>query len=456
MVAGIKTALANLRMYSSYNEQILQITKRKVGATTIAFDESLIPHLHRIRQTQENTFLEDPEATIEAQMAPYMAVVKEGARIGVAAGSRGIYHYDRMIKKVCEVIKSVGAEPFIIPAMGSHGGATAEGQIEVLKSYGITEETMGAPILSSMETVVLGHMEDGTQVHFDRNASMMDGIILVNRVKPHTDFSGNLGSGIIKQMVIGLGKHKGASTVHRRGVWGLVNVIPRLARIIMEKMPILMGLAILENAQDRTVCIEALLPENLEEREKELLAEAKSLMPSLPFDNLDVLVLCEMGKNISGTGIDPNIVGRYLIRDIQDEAKPHIYRIVCLDLTEESHHNALGVGIADIITRRMFEKIDLGPTYTNTITSGFLERGFIPVVAESDNQAIEIALSCCNRLVSKENARIVFAKNTLDLNELIVSEVLLEEVRDREGVEIIGEEILEWDEEGYLKRKLFS
>ena len=422
----------------------------------IAFDESLMPRLHRIRQPQENPFLEDPEPAIEAQMAPHMDRVKKGARIAVAAGSRGIYHYDRMIKKVCAVIKSAGAEPFIIPAMGSHGGATAEGQIEVLKSYGITEETMGAPILSSMETVVLGHTEDGAPVHFDRNASTMDGIILVNRVKPHTDFHGDLESGIIKQMVIGLGKQKGASTVHRRGTWGLANVIPRSARIIMEKMPVLMGLAILENAQDRTARIEALLPENAEEREKELLAEAKSLMPSLPFDDLDVLVLCEMGKNISGTGIDPNIVGRYLIRDVQDDAKPHIYRIVCLDLTEESHHNAIGVGMADLITRRMFEKIDLDPTYTNTITSGFLERGFIPIVVESDNQAIEVALGCCNRLVSRENARLAFAKNTLDLHELIISEALLEEVRGRENIEIIGEETLEWDEEGYLKHKLFS
>lgn len=421
----------------------------------ITFDHSLLPKMYRVRQAQVNPYLEDPESAIEEQMAPYLPRIKPGSRIAVAAGSRGIFNYARMIKKVAETVRRAGAHPFIIPAMGSHGGATAEGQLEVLKSYGITEQAMGVPILSSMETVILGYTEDGAPVHFDKNASAMDGIILVNRVKPHTDFHGDIESGVIKQMVIGLGKQKGASTVHRRGTWGLANVIPRAARIILDKMPILMGLAILENAQDRTARIEALLPENAEAREKELLAEAKSLMPSLPVDDIDVLVLSEMGKNVSGTGIDPNIVGRYLIRDVADDATPHIYRIVCLDLTEESHNNALGMGIADLITRRMFEKIDLEPTYTNTITSGFLERAFIPIIAESDREAIETALGCCNRLVTKENARVVFAKNTLDLHELLVSEALLDALQGKSNIDIMGEEALAWDDDGYLKEKLF-
>jgi len=421
----------------------------------LTFEHSLMPRMYRIRQTQVIPYLEDPEAAIEEQMTPYLDRIKPGSRVAVAAGSRGIFNYARMIKAIVGMIKKAGAQPFIIPAMGSHGGATAEGQIEVLAGYGITEEAMGAPILSSMETVVIGHTEDGAPVNFDKNAYGMDGIIMCNRVKPHTDFHGEIESGVVKQMVIGLGKQKGAATVHRRGTWGLANVIPRSARIILEKTPILMGLAILENSQDRTARIELLLPETMMEREKELLREAKSLMPSLPFDEIDTLVLTEMGKNISGTGIDPNIVGRYVLRDVSDDPKPHIYRIVCLSLTKESHHNAIGVGIADIITRRMFEQIDLEPTYTNTITSGFLERGFIPVICENDNHAIETALACCNRLVTKENARLVIAKNTLDLHELIVSKSMLEELKGRSDIEVLGEEELPFGEDGYFTRALF-
>ncbi len=421
----------------------------------ISFEHSLMPRLYRVRQTQVIPYLEDVEGAIEEQMTPYLSRIKPGSRIGIAAGSRGIFNYSRMIKQIVVMVKKAGAQPFIIPAMGSHGGATAEGQIEVLEGYGITEQTMGAPILSCMDTVIIGHTEDGAPVNFDKNAASMDGIIMCNRVKPHTDFHGEIESGVVKQMVIGLGKQKGASTVHRRGTWGLANVIPRSARIILEKMPILMGVAILENSQDRTARIEVLLPENMMEREKELLKEAKSLMPSLPFKDIDTLVLTEMGKNISGTGIDPNIVGRYVLRDVTDDPTPHIYRIVCLDLTDESHHNAIGVGIADIITRRMFEKIDLEPTYTNTVTSGFLERGFMPIILESDNAAIETALGCCNRLVTAENARLVIAKNTLDLHELLVSESLLHELEGNEHIEILGEEKLEFAEDGYLARKLF-
>ena len=271
---------------------------------------------------------------------------------------------------------------------------------------------------------------------------------MVNRIKPHTDFHGEIESGIMKQMVIGLGKQRGASTIHRRGVYGLSVLMPESARIIMDKMPILMGIAILENQQDRTAKIEVLPVERIEARERELLKEAKALLPALPCDKLDVLVLQEMGKNISGTGIDPNIVGRYLIRNMSDQL-PDIYRIVCLDLTEESHHNAIGVGIADLITRRMYEKIDLEPTYVNTMTSGFLERGFMPVVAQNDREAIETALNCCNGYVTAQNARMALAKNTLELQELIVSEALLPELEGR--VEIMGKVQINWDQQGYMK-----
>lgn len=421
----------------------------------IAFDKSLMPRLYRIRQIKDIPFLENPEVEVDRLMAPYLERIKKGDKIAIAAGSRGIYNYNRIVKAVVDNVKKAGGIPYIIPAMGSHGGATAEGQLEVLEGYGITEQTMSAPLLSSMETVVIGYTDEQVPVNLDKNAYGMDGIIMVNRVKPHTDFHGNIESGIMKQMVIGLGKQRGASTIHRRGVYGLDHVMPASARIIMEKMPILMGVAILENEQDRTARIEVLPVENIEVRELELLKEAKLLMPSIPCKKLDVLILQEMGKNISGTGIDPNIVGRYLIRNMDDEA-PDIYRVVCLDLTDESHHNAIGVGIADLITRRMYEKIDMEPTYVNTITSGFLERGFLPVVAESDRDAIEIALNCCNRYITQENARLMMVRNTLDLSELIVSEALLPELEENEEINILGEIELKWDEDGYIKDRLFN
>ncbi len=413
------------------------------------FEDSFIPKMYRVKQHQKTVSLDDVEGAVLQQSEKILSRINKGDKIGIAAGSRGIYGYDKIIKATVTAVKKAGGRPYIIPAMGSHGGATAEGQMEVLESYGINEKKMEAPFLATMETVVVGHTPGGIPVHFDKNAYDMDGIILVNRVKPHTDFNGVIESGLIKQMVVGLGKQKGASAIHRRGVKGLTEGIPECARVILQDCPILMGVAILENQEDRTAEIVVLPAKDFEEKEKLLLERARSYMPSFPIENMDVLVLQEMGKNISGTGIDPNIVGRYLIRNVEDQ-KPNIYRIVCLDLTDESHGNAIGVGIADLITEKMAKKIDWEPTYINTITSGFLERGFMPVVAQSDRDAIDIALNCCNRLTTKENARVIMAKNTLELKEIIVSEALLEELKNKEGIEIVGEVELKWDEQGYL------
>ncbi len=422
----------------------------------LSFRDSLIPKVYRVRQKKEIPFLLDPEPVIAEQMAPYLSRIKPGSEIGVAAGSRGIYNYDRMVKAVADNIKKAGANPVIIPAMGSHGGATAEGQLEVLSGYGITEETMGCPIRSCMDVEVIGHTQDGVPVHYNTVAAPLFGVILVNRIKAHTDFHGKLESGLMKQMVIGLGKQAGASAIHRRGVAGLERDMPASARVIMEKANVLMGVAIIENEEDRTALIEVIPVERIEERELELLPYSKSLMPKLPCTDIDLLVISEMGKNISGTGIDPNIVGRMLIRNTPDEAYPRIYRIGVLDLTEESHGNAIGVGIADLIPRRMYEKIDLRPTYINTITSGFLERGFLPVVVDSDKEVVEVGLNCANRFVTKENARLVFCKNTLSLKELVVSEAILPELAQRGDIEILGEETLEFDGDGSFRSPLFD
>ncbi|MBS3969820.1 MAG: DUF2088 domain-containing protein [Clostridia bacterium] len=412
-----------------------------------------IPRMYRIKQNFNVKRIENVEEAIADGISQYKELFFPGAKIGIAVGSRGIYQIPKMVKAAVAEVKKHGAIPHIIPAMGSHGGATAEGQEEYLKGYGITEETVGAPVLSSMEVEQVGTLEpEGMPVYCDKIALAMDGLIMLNRIKPHTDFHDITESGLLKQMAIGFGNHIGALAIHEFGIYGLAKLIPRAARVIMEKAPILLGIAVLENAEDTTAIIEVLPKDKIEEREKELIIEAKKLMPSLPFRNADVLVVQKMGKNISGVGMDSNITGRILVRGQEESDDLFIYRIVCLDLTEESHHNALGIGLADVITRRLYEKVDLETTYANVICSGFLERGFIPIIQNSDRDAILTALSCCNRKVTMEDARVALIKNTLEVKEILVSEALLEQVKERDYVEVLGEEKLEFDPEGNLKQ----
>ncbi len=414
-----------------------------------------IPKMYRLRQHFSIEQLEDVFEEISKGFAEHGDRIKPGAKIGIAVGSRGIYQLPNLVKAVVNEVKKRDAIPHIIPAMGSHGGATAEGQQEYLKGYGITEETVGAPVLSNMEVQQLGTVEpDGMPVYFDKVALSMDGLIMLNRVKAHTDFHDITESGLLKQMAIGFGNHTGAMAIHEYGIYGLAKLIPKAAEIIMEKAPILMGVAVLENAEDTTAKIEVLPKEKIADREKELIIEAKSLMPSLPFGMADVLVVQELGKDISGVGMDSNITGRILVRGEDDSVGPSIYRIVCLDLTEESHHNGLGIGLADVITRRLFNKVDLETTYANVITSGFLERGFIPIIQENDKLSILTALSCCNRKVTMADAKVAFIKNTLDVKELLVSEALLKETKEKEYVEVLGEETLLYDDNDDLLLKL--
>ncbi len=416
---------------------------------------SELPKMYRLRQHFSIEEVENVFDEISKGFLEYGERIKPGAKIGIAVGSRGIYQLPNLVKAVVDEVKKREAIPHIIPAMGSHGGATSEGQQEYLKGYGITEETVGAPVLSNMEVEQLGTVEpDGMPVYFDTVALSMDGLIMLNRVKAHTDYHDIIESGLLKQMAIGFGNHIGAMAIHEYGIYGLSKLIPKAAEIIMEKAPILIGVAILENAEDTTAKIEVLPKEKIADREKELIIEAKTLMPSLPFNTADLLVVQEMGKNISGVGIDSNITGRILVRGEDDSNGPSIYRIVCLDLTEESHHNGLGVGLADVITRRLFNKLDLETTYANVITSGFLERGFIPIIQENDKLAILTALSCCNRKVTMADAKVAFIKNTLDVKELLVSEALLNETKGKEYVEVLGEETLQYDENGDMKLKL--
>jgi hypothetical protein len=314
--------------------------------------------------------------------------------------------------------------------MGSHGGATAEGQIEILESVGITEEAMGIPILSSMEVVKLprGNLEN--DAFMDKHAYESDGVILINRIKLHTDFHGPYESGLAKMTVIGLGKHHGALEMHGLGVRGLRDLLPQTAEHIFATGKILVGIAVIENAYDEICVIRTVRAEEIMEEEPLLLDQSRKNMPSLPVEDIDVLIVDRMGKNISGMGLDPNIIGRMRIRGQPEPERPRIKSIVVADLTDETHGNALGVGLADVITKRLFERIDFGPTYENLITTTFLERGKIPVVAQSLREAVAIALRACGPLQSGKE-RIVRIRDTLHLSEVYVSLAIFDEGSDR-------------------------
>lgn len=380
-------------------------------------------------------------------------------RIAITAGSRGIDQIARILSILVVILREYGAHPYIIPAMGSHGGATAEGQISLLAELGITESSLGAPILSSMETVVLGHLSNGLPVHFDRLASQADGIILVNRIKPHTDYAGDIESGLAKMAVIGLGKLDGANAVHRYGWQGLRDLVPEAARLVISKAPILFGLAILENAYHETAQVTGVnVNEIAGTQEKELLKQAYRLLPRFPFAEIDVLVVDEIGKNISGVGMDPKVIGRVKVHGVPDLAPCSIRTIAVLGLTSQTHGNATGVGLADVTTRRLLEQYDFETTYLNCITSGItgIQRAAIPVVAPTEKAAIETALrvsGCPDPL----QARIVHVKNTLALGEMEVSLNLLNQVLPENSIELVGDPFsLQFDEPGNLRDQWIS
>lgn len=413
------------------------------------------PKVIKVRQKFASPLLENIQDKINSEMAPFSDQVLHGQRIAVAVGSRGIRNLLVIVSAVVTKLKEWGAEPFIVPAMGSHGGATSDGQKEVLASFGITEENLEVPIISNMDVLEIGHIREGIPVYIDRETIAADGIILINRIKPHTDFRAPVESGLMKMLVVGLGKQRGAELIHSHGVLGLQTLIPLMADVAINKLPILFGLGILENARDETADIIALDSNQMREKEPSLLIRASELMPKLPIDFLDVLVVEKMGKNISGTGIDTNIIGRMGIRNQADLQTPKISRVVVLDLTEESHGNALGVGLADIIPRRLQEKIDINKTYANVVTTSLLERGFIPLVMPTDRETISIALKTVGRPVNPQDARFMIIRSTLDLEEIYISTNMVLEIKDMPGIEIIGEpESLSFSEEGELMIKL--
>jgi hypothetical protein len=419
-----------------------------------AIDELLdgipIPRLIRVRQTFDRPRIGDVEAELVQKLraSGALAKVKPGRKIAVTAGSRGITSLPLMLKVIVAEIKRVGGEPFLFPAMGSHGGATAQGQRELLMGMGITEESVGAPIRSSMETVEIGITEDGLPVHLDKSAHAADGIVVVNRIKPHVAFRGRCESGLMKMIVIGMGKQKGAEICHELGVGKMAENILSMGRVALAKTNIICGVGILENAYHETARLEVLEKEDIPAREPELLEEAWRLYPRLYFDRLDVLILDEIGKDISGTGFDTNVVGRY--HTAYASGGPSITRIAALDITDQSRGNGNGLGILDFTTRRAFDKFRFEKTYPNSLTSTVPISVKIPMVLKNDRQAIQAAIKTCN-ILDKTHVRLARIKNTVTLDEIAVSENLLPEVEANPNLQAVGSPgRLSFNEQGNL------
>jgi hypothetical protein len=388
----------------------------------------MIPLFGKVSQHHEQPEIADVSATtLKAwREAPVASRLKSGMSVAVGVGSRGIVGLQSMVKATLEFLREKGCSSFIVSAMGSHGGANAKGQRELLGEYGISEEALGVPVKSDMDSVVIGTNSWGEPVYWDKNALKADAVLTISRIKPHTDFRGKFESGILKMLVIGLGKRDGASQHHRWGFKGLRDMMPETGKVILEKTPFQAGLAILENARERTARLEVIDRAQLFTREPQLLDDARKLMGRLPFPQLDLLIIGEIGKNYSGAGIDPNVVGRLLIETQPEDPTPCITRMCCLDLSPESHGNGTGVGIADLTTERLLASIDPVPFRMNNLTACFLWRSKLPIGFSNDTTCIEqgIITSWQPRM---EELRIAIIPNTLELETLWVSPKLWEE-----------------------------
>ena len=399
-----------------------------------------LPKIARIDQEFDNASIANIDAHIasECKRTDVAGMLKPGAKVALAVGSRGIGKIDSIVSALVSQLKEIGAHPFIVPAMGSHGGATAEGQRAVLESYNITEQTVGAPVRSSMEVVNLGEVEPGIPVFVDKIAATeADAIIPVARVKPHTVFRGPIESGLHKMLCIGLGKQHGAERLHACSVDRFSTLIPAEGQFIMKRLPVVFGLAIVENAFEMPLHIEIVKADDFLWREKELLLLAQDLMPRIPVNALDLLVIKEIGKNISGSGMDPNVTGRYCSTAAED-GPLILQRIVILDLSELTHGNATGIGMSDVVTRKAVQKIDFHATYMNSLTSSRLERPKIPMVAATDKDAVSIGIETCTN-VDKSKIRVAFIENTLKLESFYASEGLLAELQAHKNVVSCGD-----------------
>lgn len=412
------------------------------------------PQMFRVRQTFDAPRVDDIPGETQAQLEKLQLgrKIRPGQSVAVTAGSRGVANIHLIIKAAVDHLKGLGAKPFIVPAMGSHGGGTAEGQRAIVEGYGMTEEFLGCPIRSSMETIIVCQTDEGFPVHFDRHASQADHVLVVGRIKPHTNFVGDVESGLMKMMLIGLGKHEGAKIYHRAILdYSFPQIIRSVAHHVLEKCRIVAGLGIVENGYDETARIAAVAPEELEAREKELLVLARRWMPKLPFDTADLLIIDQIGKNISGAGMDSNVVGRkFLDHRPADNEYPKVKRIMVRGLTEETHGNAAGVGMAEFCSRRVLDQIDLHITKINCLTGGHPTGAMLPVSYDSERETIDAALSTIG-LTPIQKMRILWIRDTLHLAEVECSAVYWEAAQQRDDLEIISElRDLEFDGDGDL------
>lgn len=424
--------------------------EKEIPYQLIKTDFTGFPKMLRIKQRFENIFIEDIEKEVRNQIQRLPLPNLSGRKIAITAGSRGIPNFKETIIAVGRELKARGAIPFIVPAMGSHGCGTAEGQLEVLATYGMTEDSLEMPIISSMETVLLDVSEGGANVYCDKVAYEADGIVVCGRVKPHTDFRASIESGLCKMMVVGLGNHQGAVSFHKTGDEDMGTRLRSAARVFLARANVLFGVAMIDNAYHNTKKIEALMPGDIISREPELLSEAAQSMPRLLFRDIDTLIVDWFGKEISGAGMDPNITGRFLFAPhLRDPNYPYVKKIALLRLTEASHGNATGLGIADYISRKFAQELDLGVTYTNSLSST-LSLGKIPMVMNDDIDTIYAATSSCGKKEVKD-VRIIRITNTLELEHILVSENFLPEIAERTDIEIENPpKELHFDKDGNL------
>ena len=401
-----------------------------------------IPPLHSVSQALPKGDPVDVEKRLDAEWERLGSAEQvKGKRIALGFGSRGVAQIEVIAKKLVSLVKQSGGDPFIVPAMGSHGGGVAEGQIEVLAGLGITEANVGCPIHATMDVVDLGMTSTSLPAYLDKNVAKADGLILTNRMKAHTDFHGPHESGLLKMLAIGLGKETGASSIHRYGTKGLREYMPTIAKYLLEKVNWIAGFGTVEDGYHQLVHLEGFGADTLVEGEQRLLQLSRDLMPRIPVDEIDVLIIDEMGKDISGAGIDTNIIGRWMIDGEPEPESPNIKRIIVLDLTPASHGNGTAYGLADFMSRRLFDKIDFQITTKNLFTSGFLQRGQMPLVFETDEEAVQAAIFDAYRanIDDHENARVVRIKNTLALENLWVSPNIADELKGCDHITVSEE-----------------
>ena len=409
-----------------------------------------IPRMALVRQKFADDGIEDVAAVLRRKLddEKLKARIRPGMRVAMTGSSRQINNMALILKELAAFVRSLGGEPFIIPAMGSHGGATAEGQRGILEGFGITEEYCGCPILSSMETVRVGSLPNGDEVRVDKYAHEADAVIVVGRIKAHTAFRGPYESGLVKMLAIGMGKREGADSLHREGFGKMGERLPQYGRVVFDSCNVIFGVAPIENEFDRTCRLEVIPAEEIFEREPALLEYAKSRLPRILLPETDVLMVHEIGKNFSGSGMDPNVTGTFGTPFATGGIRKQ--RTVVFDLSEQTHGSFVGLGMADVTTKKCFEKLDTNATYFNMITSTVLQVGKIPMVMEDDRLALQVALRTLTQ-VDRDRIRVVYLKNTLSLDTIMVSEALLDEVRARDDMEILEEpRELRFDEAGEL------